>query len=143
MKRSEVNALCKTLTNSFGAADSTCALATGRRRLANQGQGGGARLSRINWAGTSPISARPLQTGWPVPFYGAQRQPGGDARKGRQALLREDHGGGEKQLTPLHHHWIKIEDIINRGGGKLMLRLFNATKDAGLKDTPVVATLDG
>ena len=26
----------------------------------------------------------------------------------------------EEQETPMHHHWSKMEDIINRGGGNLV-----------------------
>ena len=29
----------------------------------------------------------------------------------------------EEQLTPMHFHWTKMEDIINRGGGNLMIQL--------------------
>ncbi len=50
---------------------------------------------------------------------------------------------GVGQVTPLHFHWNKIEDIINRGGGKLDIRLYNSTEDEGLADTAVVARLDG
>ncbi len=32
----------------------------------------------------------------------------------------------EKQRTPLHFHWQKKEDIINRGGGNLVIELFHA-----------------
>jgi D-lyxose ketol-isomerase len=49
----------------------------------------------------------------------------------------------ENQLTPTHHHWSKSEDIINRGGGNLLIRLHNATADEKLADTPVVVSLDG
>ena len=31
------------------------------------------------------------------------------------------------QVTPMHFHWNKVEDIINRGGGKLDIQLYNAT----------------
>ena len=31
------------------------------------------------------------------------------------------------QVTPYHFHWSKMEDIINRGGGKLMIKLYNST----------------
>ena len=31
------------------------------------------------------------------------------------------------QITPMHFHWRKMEDIINRGGGQLALQLYNAT----------------
>lgn len=33
------------------------------------------------------------------------------------------------QVTPLHFHWKKTEDIINRGGGNLNLQLYNSTPD--------------
>ena len=47
------------------------------------------------------------------------------------------------QVTPLHFHWGKTEDIINRGGGRLAMQLYNATEDAGLADTDVVVSTDG
>lgn len=34
---------------------------------------------------------------------------------------------GEKQVTPMHHHWHKMEDIINHGGGVLQIELYNRT----------------
>jgi D-lyxose ketol-isomerase len=36
------------------------------------------------------------------------------------------------QVTPMHFHWRKTEDIINRGGGVLVVRLFAATPDEDL-----------
>ena len=48
-----------------------------------------------------------------------------------------------KQVTPMHFHWNKVEDIINRGGGTLEIRLYNATDNDGLADTPVIASVDG
>ena len=50
---------------------------------------------------------------------------------------------GVGQVTPLHFHWDKTEDIINRGGGKLAMQLYNATEDEGLADTDVVVSMDG
>jgi len=47
------------------------------------------------------------------------------------------------QVTPMHFHWNKVEDIINRGGGNLVIQLYNATGDERLDDTPVTASLDG
>jgi D-lyxose ketol-isomerase len=50
----------------------------------------------------------------------------------------------DRQMTPLHFHWSKMEDIINRGGGRLLLRLYNATPDEGLDETnPVQVSMDG
>ena len=47
------------------------------------------------------------------------------------------------QVTPLHFHWVKTEDIINRGGGNLIIQLHNATPDEYLADTPVMVSMDG
>lgn len=35
---------------------------------------------------------------------------------------------GEKQVTPMHFHWKKMEDIINRGGGDLCIQLWKADR---------------
>ena len=50
---------------------------------------------------------------------------------------------GVDQLAPMHFHWRKTEDIINRGGGRLVIRLFNPTDDDGLAETDVEARVDG
>ena len=50
---------------------------------------------------------------------------------------------GVDQFTPMHFHWRKMEDIINRGGGKLMIQLYNATEDGDLADTDVTVSMDG
>jgi D-lyxose ketol-isomerase len=49
----------------------------------------------------------------------------------------------EGQVTPMHFHWAKMEDIINRGGETLAIQLYNATQDDQLADTPVTVSLDG
>lgn len=49
----------------------------------------------------------------------------------------------EEQYTPLHFHDYKMEDIINRGGGVLLIKLYNSTDTNELADTPVQANLDG
>jgi len=47
------------------------------------------------------------------------------------------------QVTPLHFHWNKTEDIINRGGGKLAIRVYPADEDDGLGTHDVAITSDG
>jgi D-lyxose ketol-isomerase len=47
------------------------------------------------------------------------------------------------QVTPFHFHWQKVEDIINRGGGRLMLQLYNSTRDDALAGTDVAVSIDG
>jgi D-lyxose ketol-isomerase len=47
------------------------------------------------------------------------------------------------QVTPMHFHWDKTEDIINRGGGNLVVRLYNVTAEGELADSPVSVSMDG
>ncbi len=49
----------------------------------------------------------------------------------------------EKQITPMHYHWSKMEDIINAGGGNLVIKLYNATDDDKLSDTDIEVSIDG
>jgi len=49
-----------------------------------------------------------------------------------------------EQEIPFHFHKIKTEDIINRGGGVLMLELYNSTAEGGLdKKSEVKVKMDG
>lgn len=49
------------------------------------------------------------------------------------------------QATPLHFHWSKMEDIINRGGAPLAMRLFMADPqdDHKLSGEPFEVSVDG
>lgn len=49
----------------------------------------------------------------------------------------------ENQLTPTHFHFNKMEDIINRGGGNLVFRLWNSTARGQLAKSPVTVAMDG
>lgn len=49
----------------------------------------------------------------------------------------------EEQETPMHFHWNKTEDIINRGGGNLVMELYLSTPEGGLSDEPVSVSIDG
>lgn len=49
----------------------------------------------------------------------------------------------ENQVCPNHFHWSKMEDIINRGGGNLIIQLWNATDDDQLDTTDVHVSVDG
>ncbi len=96
------------------------------------------------WAARSPEEWRRLprvpeiadcKLGWDVTGFG-----GGDfARLGltlftlRNGAVGYDKKYAEKimmvrhdQVTPCHFHWFKEEDIINRGGGNLVVELFHA-----------------
>jgi D-lyxose ketol-isomerase len=47
------------------------------------------------------------------------------------------------QITLMHCHINKTEDIINRGGGNLIFELYNRTSENKLADTPVILQQDG
>ncbi len=49
----------------------------------------------------------------------------------------------ENQETPMHYHWNKMEDIIDRGGGNLVIELYNATSDNKFDTTDVKFKTDG
>lgn len=49
----------------------------------------------------------------------------------------------EGQITPYHFHWSKMEDIINRGGGDLIVKVYNSTEDELFADTDVDIYMDG
>ena len=50
---------------------------------------------------------------------------------------------GENQVTPMHFHRSKMEDIINRGGGNLVIELYNSTDKGELADSEVTFKTDG
>lgn len=49
----------------------------------------------------------------------------------------------QKQVTPTHFHWSKTEDIINRGGGDLVVQVYNSTPEEDLDDSEVLVSIDG
>lgn len=97
-----------------------------------------------DWRAKGPEAAEIVEhnLGWDVTDFGS----GDFARRGlflftiRNGHLSKPHGKPyaekllivrEGQVTPLHFHWKKIEDIINRGGGTLAVKLYNSTPDEG------------
>ena len=49
----------------------------------------------------------------------------------------------EQQVTPYHYHWHKREDIINRGGGNLVIELYKSNRNNGLGDEEFSVAIDG
>lgn len=50
----------------------------------------------------------------------------------------------ENQTCPLHFHWYKMEDIINRAGGVMMMQLYNSLPDGQLdREGDVTYVSDG
>ena len=116
------------------------------------------------WAAWSPTdwkehagSAQEIfdcQLGWDITDFGS----GDFARRGLTLFtLRNGQLGRRKktyaekimvvedgQETPAHFHFHKAEDIINRGGGILCMRLWKADKETEmLTEEPLVVSIDG
>lgn len=50
----------------------------------------------------------------------------------------------EGQYAPNHFHWYKTEDIINRGGGNVLIRVYNSLPDESIDHhSPVTVHTDG
>lgn len=49
----------------------------------------------------------------------------------------------EGQMAPMHFHWNKMEDIINRGGGNVLITVYNSTDDGKFADSDVTVHSDG
>jgi D-lyxose ketol-isomerase len=73
-------------------------------------------------------------------------------RNGSLAELKKEQGKvyAEKilickpgQMTPNHFHFQKMEDIINRGGGRAVLRFWNSDAKEGLASSKVRLSFDG
>jgi D-lyxose ketol-isomerase len=112
-----------------------------------------------DWRGKGPEVAEIVRDGlgWDITDYGLdQFQRYGlllfTLRNGNPAAWREGKSKpycekimiaepGQEHQTHFHHR--KLEDIINRGGGLLAIRLHNATPQGGLADTLVQVSVNG
>lgn len=115
--------------------------------------------SPADWAAKGPEVREIVenQLGWDITDFGLgqYRQKGlflFTVRNGHPDNLKNMHGktyaekimtAGVDQVTPFHFHWLKMEDIINRGGGRLLIQLYNSTRDERLAETDVTVSLDG
>jgi D-lyxose ketol-isomerase len=49
----------------------------------------------------------------------------------------------EGQMTPMHHHYSKKEDIINRGGGILQIEAYRSSENDEIIEAPLAVSIDG
>jgi hypothetical protein len=50
----------------------------------------------------------------------------------------------ESQYSPMHFHWNKMEDIINRGGGTVLIKVYNSLPDEEIDyESDVTVHMDG
>lgn len=107
-----------------------------------------------DWKGQSDLEIVQNQLGWDLTDYGA-----GDFEKRGLILFTIRNGNlsvghpkkyaekimivREGQICPMHFHWSKTEDIINRGGGNLVIELYGSTPDEELGGEPITVMVDG
>jgi D-lyxose ketol-isomerase len=142
MKRSEINRLQQEALALFAAYRFSLPLF--------------ARWREADWraqpAASSYCAAH--QMGWDVTDFGSGRFKERGlvifcVRNGRQAVAEEKPYAekllvvGENQETPFHFHKVKMEDIIVRGGGNLMIEFHNPDVGGALAATPVRVLVDG
>ena len=98
---------------------------------------------------------RDNQLGWDITDYGLD-----DFKKVGMALITLRNGNlanpkykksyaeklimlYEGQTSPMHFHWNKMEDIINRGGNNCYIKVYNGRQDGEMLDTDVTIYTDG
>jgi len=67
----------------------------------------------------------------------------GSVKNGRKPYAEKIMIVGVRQETPMHFHFSKMEDIINRGGGKLVIELYKSTKKGSLSNADLEVSVDG
>ena len=97
-------------------------------------------FTREDWQNEAAAAAEifDLQLGWDVTAFGGpdflrtglllftlRNGRAGDGRY-RKPYAEKIMMVRENQVTPCHFHWKKCEDIINRGGGNLVVELYHA-----------------
>ncbi len=144
MKRSEVNAIIQN--------------AVGFMKKANFSLPAFAYWTARDWArqGKAAAEIKTCMLGWDITDFGL-----GDFRKAGLVLFTVRNGhmkdrrfrsktycekimvAEEAQVTPMHFHWHKMEDIINRAGGELAIQCYNATPSGQLARSRVTVSVDG
>lgn len=96
---------------------------------------------------------RECHLGWDVTDFGQNRFEelgrilftlrNGDNKRHRKTYAEKFILNPENQKPPLHFHFSKMEDIVNRGGGNLLIRLMAATSDGDPSDEDFTVQIDG
>ncbi|MDD4108434.1 MAG: D-lyxose/D-mannose family sugar isomerase [Prolixibacteraceae bacterium] len=141
MKRSEINILIKNSVDFFNQMNF---------RLPPWGY-----WSPEDWKGKYYICAEIVDNmlGWDLTDFGSgdfHRQGlvlftlrNGNPQKDKKRYAEKAMIVEENQETPMHFHWNKMEDIINRGGGNLMIELCASDENEGFSDSEFDVRIDG
>ncbi|MBZ0161284.1 MAG: D-lyxose/D-mannose family sugar isomerase [Notoacmeibacter sp.] len=146
MRRSEVNeimARADTFIRSHGYILPPFAYWTPAEMQARRGDIGGIVEGRLGWDITDYGKGHFAQTG--LFLFTVRNGRPADLAAGRGMLYAEKIMISRvEQLSPLHRHVIKAEDIINRGGGRLTIKLFASAADGSIdREARVSVPCDG
>jgi hypothetical protein len=137
MKRSEINSIiaeADEFIRSFGFALPPFAYWTPEEMKARRADIDGIVSGRLGWDITDYGQGRYDQLGLFLFTL----------RNGRLADLQQGRGmcyaeklliSKQDQLSPMHRHYLKAEDIINRGGATLAVELFGSSPDGSFDET--------
>lgn len=143
MKRSDINDIktkAETFIRSFGAVLPPFANWSPEQMRSAQAQG--IRDRGLGWDITDYGQGRFDELG--LFLFTLRNGDVQDLKKGRGMLYAEKLlVSRDKQLSPMHRHIIKAEDIINRGGGDLVMEIYASDPEGGIdRDNPVVVPSD-
>ena len=146
MKRSAINEIIReadTFIGTFGYILPPFAYWTPDEMRARRQSSAGIFEARLGWDITDYGQGRFDELG--LFLFTVRNGRFEDMKKGAGMLYAEKIMiSRENQLSPMHRHVIKAEDIINRGGGKLVLELFMSDPEGGIDPhTEVSVPVDG
>ena len=144
MERSEINEILKEserFIRSFGYVLPPFAYWSPEEMRTRTAQDGKAiRSNRLGWDITDYGQGKFDELG--LFLFTVRNGSAEDLEQGRGMLYAEKIMISRKdQLSPMHRHNIKAEDIINRGGGKLVLELFASDADGSIDPSAEVSVL--
>jgi len=95
------------------------------------------RTGQLGWDVTDFGSGQFLTTG--LSLFNLRNGAPGQASAGGKDYCEKAMMVRPSQVTPMHFHFDKMEDIINRGGGRLVIKLYNATDADELDESAEVS----
>ena len=140
MKRSEINAILEegaAFIESFGYRLPPFAFLSPQAMKARGDELAGVVEARLGWDVTDYGSGDFARTG--LFLFTVRNGRAEDLASGRGMLYAEKIMISRRdQVAPMHRHDVKAEDIINRGGGTLALKLFMSAADGTIDHTAQV-----
>jgi D-lyxose ketol-isomerase len=146
MKRSQVNDIIRAADDfirSFGYIMPPFAYWSPQEMLDRRSQIGGIVGARLGWDITDYGQGKFGELG--LFLFTVRNGSEEDLKRGggmcyaeKIMISRQD------QISPMHRHIVKAEDIINRGGATLALKLFNSDAEGGIdRESAVEVATDG